>query len=188
MRIDWVAVATVAAPVIAIFVASWWERRGTRLIAYYSHVATIGGAFPDGSRLDVNTHSVVLRSTGRRPATNVRLHHVTLPLFNIWPNIVHNVPPLPNGQPGTDIVIPNLLPGEQITIAYLYFPPMTFNQINQGIRCDQGFARPINVLLRRQFPPWLNRIARFFLLVGVGTVAWFLYRIVLWVVARWPVS
>lgn len=32
-----------------------------------------------------NTHSVILRNAGRRPATNVRLSHYSLPDFSVWP-------------------------------------------------------------------------------------------------------
>jgi hypothetical protein len=175
MRIDWVAVATIAAPIIALLVAGWLDRRRTRLIAYYSHVAGISGTFPGATQaVQVNTHTLVLRNTGHQAATNVRLHHATLPLFSIWPQVPYNVETLPNGS--QDIVIPNLIPGEQLTISYLYFPPLTYDQINQGIKCDQGFAHAIPVLLQRQWPRWVNRLAQFFLLAGVGVVAYFVYR------------
>jgi hypothetical protein len=58
---------------------------------------------------------------------------------------------MPRGR--QDIVIPKLISGEQVTISYLYFPPMTFDQVNDGIKCDQGFAP---VLPRRIYPFWLR--------------------------------
>ena len=176
MTIDWVAVATIAAPIIALVIAAWLDGRRTRLIAYYSHVAGIAGTFPGTTQpIQVNTHTVVLRNTGRQAATNVRLHHATLPLFSIWPQVLHHVDTLPNGS--QDIVIPILIPGEQITISYLYFPPVTYDQVNQGIKCDQGFAHAIPVVLQRQYPHWITRTAQLLLLVGVGSVAYIVYRI-----------
>ena len=176
MSIDWVAVATIAAPIIALLVGGWLDRRRTRLISYYGHVAGINGTFPGATQpTQVNTHTVVLRATGRQAATNVRLHHATLPLFSIWPQVPHNVETLPDGS--RDIVIPILIPGEQLAISYLYFPSLTFDQINKGIKCDQGFAHAIPVLLQRQYPRWVNYVVQCLLLVGVGVIAYFLYRV-----------
>ena len=176
-QINWAAVATVVAPLITLVLAAWWDRRGTRLISYYSHVAGIAGTLPDGAALQVNTHTVVLRNAGRHAATNVRLTHANLnpfPMYSIWPPVVHHEETLPNGS--RDIVIPVLIPGEQITIPYLYFPPITVDQIHQGIKCDQGFAHAIPVLLQRQYPQWVQILAKFVFLVGVGAVTYLLFR------------
>ena len=59
-----------------------------------------------------------------------------LPDFTIWPEIQHHVEDLPGS--GREIVIPTLVPGEQITVSYLYFAPVTFDQINAGIRSRKG--------------------------------------------------
>ncbi len=171
MAIDWNAVATVAAPIIALFVGVWvnrWFESRPILISYFSHVSAFRHIPEGGEPLQVNTHSVVLRNTGRRSATNVRLHHANLPNFNIWPVVVHHIETLPDGS--QDIVIPTLIPGEEITVSYLYFAPLIAGQVNAGIKSDQGFANQITVLLQRQYPRWFNRtvIALFF--VGVVTV------------------
>ena len=96
-----------------------------------------------------------------------------LPDFNIWPDVVHHVDTLPNGT--RDIVIPTLVPGEQITISYLYFAPITVSQVNAGIKCDQGFARQIAVLLQRQYPRWLNFIASVLMIAGLVAIIYLLY-------------
>jgi len=176
MTIDWNAVATIAAPVIALFVGVWVNRRFESrpvLISYFSHVSAFRHTPSGGVPLQVNTHSVVLRNTGHQRATNIRLHHATLPDFNIWPIVVHSVETLSDGS--QDIVIPNLVPGEEITVSYLYFPPLVAGQINAGIKCDQGFANEITVLLQRQHPHWFNRIVVMLLLVGVVTVCYLMY-------------
>lgn len=173
MAIDWNAVATVAAPIIALFVGVWVNRRfesRPKLISYFSHVSAFRHIPEGGEPLQVNTHSVVLRNTGRRSATNVRLHHANLPNFNIWPVVVHNIETLPDGS--QDIVIPALIPGEEITVSYLYFPPLVAGQINAGIKCDQGFANQITVLLQRQYPRWFNRTVIVLFFVGVVTVCY----------------
>uniref|UniRef100_E6QUA3 Uncharacterized protein n=1 Tax=mine drainage metagenome TaxID=410659 RepID=E6QUA3_9ZZZZ len=176
MAIDWNAVATIASPVIALFVGVWVNRRfesRPTLVSYFSHVSAFRFTPPGGQPSQVNTHSIVLRNTGRQSATNIRLHHAILPEFNIWPAVVHNVETLPDGS--RDIVIPTLVPSEEITVSYLYFPPVIAAQINAGVKFDQGFANQITVLLQRQYPPWFNRIVIALFLVGVVTAAYLIY-------------
>jgi hypothetical protein len=177
VQINWAAVATVLAPLITLALGAWWERRGTRLISYFSHVAGIAGALPGGVQIQVNTHTVVLRNAGRRSVTNVRLTHANLnpfPLYSIWPPVVHREEVLPNGS--RDIVIPVLIPGEQITIHYLYGPPITVDQIHQGVKCDQGFAHQIPVLLQRQYPRLALILGRIVFLIGVATISYWLFQ------------
>jgi hypothetical protein len=176
MAIDWNAVATIAAPIITLFLGVWVNRRFENrpvLISYFSHVSAFQHTPPGGQLIHVNTHSVVLRNAGRQSAINVRLHHIVLPDFNIWPAVVHHVDTLPNGA--RDIVIPTLVPGEQITVSYLYFPPVTVGQVNAGIKCDQGFARQIAVLLQRQYPRWVNFIASVLMIAGLVAIIYALY-------------
>lgn len=176
MSIDWNVVATFASPVIALFVGIWVNRRFESrpiLISYFGHVSAFRHTPPGGQPLQVHTHSVVLRNAGRKGATNVRLHHVILPDFNIWPAVVYNIEALPDGS--KDIVIPTLVPGEEITVSYLYFPPVIAGQVNAGVKCDQGFANQINVLLQRQFPRWFNRTVIALFLVGIVTVCYLVY-------------
>lgn len=176
MIIDWNAVATIAAPVITLFLGVWVNRKFESrpiLISYFSHVSafryTPSGAKPMG----INTHSVVLRNTGRMSATGIRIHHNTLPDFNIWPTAVYAVEELPDGT--KDIVIPRLVPGEQITISYLYFHPTTVDHVNAGIKCDQGFSQEIPVLLQRQFPRWVRFLVGTLMIAGLVTIFYVFY-------------
>lgn len=179
MAVDWNAVATIASPIIALFVGIWvnrkFESRPT-LISYFSHVSAFRYSPSNGQSLGINTHSVVLRNTGRMSATNVRIHHNTLPDFNIWPAVVHSIETLPDGS--KDIVISTLVPGEQITVSYLYFHPVTVDQINAGIKSDQGFSQQISVLLQRQFPRWVNFIVGTLMITGLVSILYALYTFI----------
>jgi len=171
MSIDWNIVTTIASPIIALFIGAFLNRaieRRPRLITYLGHVGAHRLNQQDGSSLDVYTHSVVLRNAGSRPATNVRLEHPILPDFNVLPDIEHEVRDLPGG--GREIVFPVLVPKEQVTISYLYFPPTVWNQINGGIKSDAGHAKVLNVLPTQQYPAWFNRIAASLMIIGLIAV------------------
>lgn len=176
MHIDWDIVAAFAAPIFTLMAGIWIDRHfGDRanLISYYMHVSAFRSTLPTGQAFFVNTHSVVVRNTGRRAATNLRLSHVGLPDFNIWPHVQHRTEVLPDGS--TDIVVPVLVPGEQIIVSYLYFPPQTAEQINAGIKCDQGFAQAIPVILQRQYPAWFNKLAIALFVIGVIAIFYLVY-------------
>lgn len=180
MTLNWNFVVEIAKTIILLFIGAWINRRFERraaLLSYFGHVSAFRHTPPGGQPLQVHTHSVILRNTGRGNATNVRLRHNTLPDFQIWPAVDHSVVSLPNNE-GQEIVISQLLPGEQITISYLYFPPLTFAQINAGIRCDQGFAHQIPVLLQRQYPRWLSMLAASLMLTGIMAVGYLVYDLV----------
>lgn len=186
MTINWGAVATIAAPIITLFVGVWVNRRFESrpiLISYFGHVSAFQLAPPGGQLVQVNTHSVVLRNAGRRSATNVRLRHTVLPDFNIWPALAYHVEELPPPG-GREIVIPTLVPGEEITVSYLYFPPLTVAQINAGIKCDQGFAQPIPVLLQRRYPRWFNATVAALMLLGLVSALYLLYEMAIRLVWR----
>ena len=176
--IDWQVLATLMAPIITLFVGVWASRRfesGPVLLTHWGHVSSFNHQGEDGNKFTVNTHTVVISNVGRRAATNVRLSHNYLPSYNIWPRIQHRVEEVPDSS--NDIVIPAVIPNQQLTISYLYFHPMTFAEINAGVRCDQGFAVPITVLLQRQHPRWLKYIVGTLVIVGMSTLVYGLFEL-----------
>jgi hypothetical protein len=61
-------------------------------------------------------------------------------------------------------------------VSYIYFPPVTVAQVNAGIKCDQGFANAVPVLLQRQYPRWVTLAARWLMLIGPICIVYLLYR------------
>ena len=119
---------------------------------------------PNAQQAQVFTHSVVVRNAGRKAANNVRLGHNVLPDFSVFPAVPYNVAALPGG--GSEIVFPSLVPGEQITVTYLYFPPLLWNGVNTYTKSDDGFAQVLNVLPTPQLAPWLQRILWALIILG----------------------
>lgn len=177
MVIQWQPVATIAAPIIALFVGIFINRRFERraiLIAYYQHVSSFRWNPPEGAApLIINTHTIVLTNSGREPATNVRLHHHRLPDFNVSPAVPHRVEDLPDGS--KDIVIPTLIREKTLFVSYLYGAPLIAAEINNGIDCDQGVARPIKVLLQRVYPRWVNVGALALMICGLVAILYVAY-------------
>ena len=154
--IDWPVLTNIAMPIIALFVGAGIDRlleRRARVVSYLGHVSGIRLTRDDGP-IVVNTHSVVLRNAGRKTATNVRLGHQVLPDFQLFPDIEYSVRELPGGQ--KEIVIPSLIPRKEVTVTYLYFPPLTWEQINTHLETDDGPIRVIRVLPTVQIPRWLK--------------------------------
>jgi hypothetical protein len=68
----------------------------------------------------------------------------------------------------------------QVTVSYLYFPPIVVGQINAPIYSDEGPARGISVLPQQQWPWWWLAILWLLIAVGLVTVCYGL-----WMLARW---
>lgn len=187
MTINWMLVATISAPILAAFFGVWlnsWFENRPRLIVFYGHVSEFDVNPADSAQapFKVHTHSVVVRNTGRRPAKNVRIGHAILPSnFKVSPIINHEVVDLPGG--GKEILIPNFVPGKQVTVSYLYYPPLTWNQINTHVESDEGMAKVIEVLPTPQTPKWLQRLLWLLIIIGTTTVLYFAFTGLKWLLA-----
>lgn len=169
MVIDWHLIARYAAPLLAVFVGiaiSRWLERRPRLVMFLAHAAAIN--VPSDPPMTVHTHSIVVRNAGGRVASNIRLGHNMLPAFSVYPPQPYEVVDIIGGE---EIVIPKLVPKEQITIAYLYMPPIIWSQVNTYTKSDEGFAHVLNVLPTQQFPRWLSVLLWFFIAIGALATA-----------------
>jgi len=166
MPVDWMLVATIATPVATLVIGIALERyleRRPKLVAYYGHISAFTMQGAAGPTV-IHTHSIVVTNGGRKPATNVRVGHAYLPSFSLNPSVQCTSVVLPSG--GNELVFPTLVPGEQVTVSYLYFPPIYWNQINTYVKSDEGMATVITVLPTRQYPRWAIRIGRVVLFAG----------------------
>lgn len=180
--VDWIVIATIAAPIIALFVGGAINRAyegRPRVLTYLGHASAFTLNRGQSDELIIHTHSVIVRNAGRKPAKNVRLGHNKLPDFEIVPSILYNVKNLTQG--GTEIVFPILVAGEQVTISYLYFPPLTWHGVNTHTKSDEGFAKVIKVLPTPQLSKWSKGILYFLLLVGLTSITYVLFVGVQWV-------
>lgn len=146
MDLDSETIAKIAAPVLSgilgILIKHYLEAR-SKIVSFIGHASafTIQGEHP----AVIHTHAVVVRNTGRKAATNVRLSHAVLPInVTVYPPVQYTIERNPEGA--GEIVFPSLVPKEQVTVSYLYFPPLLWSQINVSTKSDEGFAKIISVI------------------------------------------
>ena len=180
------ALWSVALLVIGGLITHWFERR-PRLLVYYGHVAAFQPHPPGGQPFGVDTHAVVIRNAGRATAHNVRVPHWGLLEGNVPPISVSVFPPVTTTREVTEgretLVIPVLAPGQQVTLSYLYFPPITFNVIHIPISSDEVMARQLNVLPTPQPPRWWVLTRWALVLIGVAAVLYALIELYRWTAA-----
>lgn len=63
-----------------------------------------------------------------------------------------------------------LAPKEQVTISYLYFPPMTYQNVNTYVSSDEGSAKIVKVIPTVELPKWIKTILYVILFVGLSKV------------------
>ena len=180
MVIDWNIVTQISAPIIAVFVTAIVSRylsERPKLIAYYGHVAAHGfNSIIEGKEIThINTHAVVIRNSGNKTATSVRISHNVLPDFKIYPETDYRINDLPSG--GRELVIPRITPKREYTISYLYFAPVTYNQIESFIESDTGAAKIVDVRLQQVFPRWVNFLVGSSMLLGLIAFIYIIYEV-----------
>ncbi|WP_462137566.1 hypothetical protein [Candidatus Mycalebacterium sp.] len=179
MTFDYWLLLQIAVPVVTLFIGGWINRKfekKSNLVTYLGHVAAHIDTKPGSTPLEIHTHEIVVANTGRKSAKNVRIFHHYLPSFNLYPEIEYSVKKLQTGQ---EIVIPTLVPGEQVRISYLYFPPIIYKEINSGVKCDDGIANFIEMVPMKRYPTWFNVLVSIFVVLGVISLLYIIIRLLL---------
>jgi hypothetical protein len=169
MNINWDIIIKIIVPLGTLILGKYldrWLSKRPKLIVYLGH----SSAFNVRSQppITVHTHAIVVRNAGRETANQVRIGHNVLPEnYQLYPAVPHTIECSQGGV--AEIVIQKLVPGEQITISYLYFPPLLWSQINAYTKSDEGFAKALNVIPTPQLPQWL--VVTMWSLIFVGVVS-----------------
>ena len=177
MAIDVDLIAKLVAPILSLIVGAilkYYIEARPKVISFIGHKSAF--TLKNDNQTTVHTHSVIVHNTGRKAARNVRLSHAVLPPdFTIYPPIQYSIERNPEGD--SEIVIPVLVPKEQITISYLYFPPLIWNQVNHNTKSDEGFAKIINVIPMPQPSKAILAAVWFLMLVGASFIFYWLVRL-----------
>lgn len=185
LELDLDSVFKVLSPILVAVVGGLFKRYAEgkpKLITYLVHSVAhpLPGAVPDpenpqGQVRSVHTHTIVVMNRGKKTAHNVRIDHAVFPGSHVLvPPVNHSVTHGPGGS--AEILIPTLVPNEQVSISYLYFPPLTWNQINGWVKCDEGMAKAIQVIPSTPPPKPLIWLAWTLAFVGASTVVYWVLR------------
>ena len=182
MSLDLETFAKVASPIFTLVMGAVIKRYTEgrpRLLSFLGHVSAF--TLQGEKNTAVFTHAVVVRNAGRIAAKNVRLGHMNLPQnVRVEPQVEHTICRRPDGT--GEIVIPVLVPKEQVTISYLYFPPLTYNQINAYTKSDDGFAKIINAISTPQPPKPVVWLVWALMFVGASFLVYWAVRLVGYVI------
>lgn len=177
VNLDPEIIAKVAGPILSLVVAAaikhYTEAR-SKVISFIGHTSafTLQGDQPTV----VHTHAIVVRNAGRKAATNVRLTHAVLPInITVQPPVQYTIERNPEGA--GEIVFPVLVQREQVTVSYLYFPPLVWSQININTKSDEGFAKIVNVIPMPQPSRLLLAGVWALMFVGASFVFYWLVRL-----------
>jgi len=123
----------------------------------------------------LSNHTLIVRNDGNKEAKNVQIIHLNLPdLYQVLPAVPYTVEDMKDGKA---IVFSSLVPGEEITICYMY-PEFLFGNIHGIIKHDEGQAKYINILLTREYSPKTLMGMRCLMLLGVITITYGLFLLI----------
>lgn len=180
MLIDLELLAKLLSPAVSLLGLYIAHTNRAKLICFFIHASEV--AYGEGEkRARVHMHSYLVRNRGRKTATNVRILHQKLPYFSIYPPRPHTTEKYEGGE---DILIGALVPGDGITISYLYNPDTYYHQVNRGVTSDDGLARQIEAVPQPMFPRPVIWGAQILMVLGASVL---LYPLMLLLI-RWLAS
>ncbi len=171
----WVILITsITSFVVAYF--TYWLTGKSRLIVFspQSTNFVIPPMNENEQTLYFRAGQVIIQNSGRTSATNVQIYaeNAFQPVgYSLVPNIDHEIKNGPEGQ--WMMEIPFLGPGETLNLQILNGPNIA------TIRSREGIAKLVDVFHQRVFPPWFNYLATALMLVGLITIAYGIYMIIL---------
>ncbi|GAO36660.1 hypothetical protein SCT_2070 [Sulfuricella sp. T08] len=175
MPLDIEVIAKLLSPLIAALIGAIAKRYfegKPKLISYLVHSSAI--PLNDDKNTQVNTHCIVVRNAGKKTAHNIRVGHNFLPKgFQIYPPVSYTVLESSNGS--AEILIPTLVPSEQVSISYLYFPPLTWSQVNAYTKSDEGMANIINAIPTPQPSKFVVLLIGLLMFLGASTLVYWLF-------------
>lgn len=182
MNVNWDTVVKIVVPLGTLILGKYvdrWLTKRPKLIIWLGH----SSAFNVRSQppVNVHTHAIVVRNAGRETAHQVRIGHNILPdNYQLFPAVPHTIERTEGGI--AEIVIPTLVPNEQITVSYLYSPPLLWSQIHAYTKSNEGFAKALYVLPTPQLPKWIVMLIWSLVFVGVVSIFYFIIELVKWIV------
>ena len=175
----------IAAPLLAAlsgWVINRYFAEKPKLYTHILHADAI--VLPGEPTVQVNVHVVVVRNAGKKAAQNVRVGHHELPRgFKLQPPLAFEIIRPPVGT-SAEILIPSLAPGEQVSITYLYFPPMTWQNVSSYAKSDDGLAKHVAMISNPKPGKAVLFIVFALMFLGASTAIYWLFTLAVFVLSR----
>ncbi len=124
----------------------------------------------------IQTNSLTVQNWGRKPAEGIEIIHKTRPdFFEIQPSIGYTESSSPTGE--HIIHVPSLGPKEWFVVQLLSYK--TVPQL-QNVRWKDGQGKWIHIAPQRVWPRPFVVAANVIALIGIGTIAYWLIRAVIY--------
>lgn len=171
---------------LAELAIEYMVRKRVRVVASYSNASAIRPLQLKLRHQHVNQpvdlfhmHAIYIENVGKKTARNVRIPHNTLNgvEFEVQNANYYVDPPKDARTSRADIVIPELVPEQQVQITYMYLPPMTFGQINFRPLHDDGFADVVPLIFVQKPPRFRVLGLQLLLALGAVTAIYILVRL-----------
>ncbi|MBI5524646.1 MAG: hypothetical protein HY910_18620 [Desulfarculus sp.] len=126
------------------------------------------------------TNSIIVQNTGRLPAEHVEIIHKQRPdFFELFPSMEFQEGVNPNGE--HVIKLNSLGPKEWVLVQMLsYRTPTIFS----NIRWLHGQGKMVQIQPQRVLPKWVNLITRALIIIGMGTVFYYLVLVSYYLVSH----
>lgn len=161
-------IATVVVSLLSGYLAQFLQPR-SRLFCwsphnFYFNLRTEG--------VVLQTNSLTVQNAGRLPAEEVEIIHKQRPdFFELFPSMQYEEATNPNGE--HIIKLKSLGPREWVVVQLLSYktPPVFSN-----VRWKNGQAKWVQIQPQRVLPKWLLVLLNALILIGIGTIIYFLIR------------
>jgi hypothetical protein len=166
-------------PIITLVIGTiikYYTEEKSKLITYVSHISSF--TLNDEQKTKVFAHSIIVRNNGRKTAKNIRICHKTFPEnIQVFPPVQYSIEKA-NQEGAYEIVMPTIVPKEQVTISYLYFPPTTWDQINSYTKSDDGLAKVLNIVPMRKPNRLVISILLLLTFIGASYLTYWIFRLI----------
>lgn len=161
------------------------QKEKSRLIYFIQHISDFNitieptPANPTKRDIPLYTHTLIIRNNGNKIAEDIEVRHIFLPRhISILPKVKLKDYRIERKNGGGTIFIKDIVPNEQVTVAYLdeypYTPQSIFATV---VKSKDGFAKAQPVVLYPWLPKWAIRFSQLLLYLGLLFIIFIIYKL-----------
>jgi len=185
---DYMSVVTAVAPIATVVVGYFGKRAldlKPRVVAFMASANSVVMGKGLETETTINSHVLIIRNDGGLAARNVRITHDHFPPnISVYPGVEYV--PFENPQGFTELQFPLLAPGQQISVSYMYFPPLIWPQINCDVYSETGRAERVALLPRPRPARWIVVLRSALMFLGGWGVIYWIAKFVYAVATKTP--